>query len=83
MINELNTLYSNNQYNIFAHIILNTTFFCLHFHIIKTDYYNREKHFTQKGTYIIQDIFIKDIINNLNINSNYYKNSNYMIIKQR
>ena len=82
MINELYKLYSNKKYNIFLHTITNTTFFCLHFHIIKTDNYKREKHFIEKGTYVIQDIFIEDIIKNLNINSNYYKNSNYSVIRQ-
>ena len=82
MLNELYKLYSNKKYNIFLHTITNTTFFCLHFHIIKTDNYKREKHFIEKGTYIIQDIFIEDIIKNLNINSNYYKNSNYSVIRQ-
>ena len=82
MINELYKLYSNKKYNIFVHIINNTGFYCLHFHIIIKDNYKREKHFTEKGTYIIQDIFIEDIIKNININSNYYKNSNYSIIRQ-
>ena len=50
---------------------------------IKSDNYKREKHFTEKGTYTIQDIFTKDIIKNLNINSNYYKNSNYSVIRQQ
>jgi hypothetical protein len=81
MINSLYNLYSNNNTLLFIHIILNLFFNCIHFHIIKTDNYNREKSFTKKGTYIIQDIYIKDIIKNLNIDSNYYIKSNYTIIK--
>ena len=83
MITELYNLYKNKNMLIFCHVVSNPEYICLHFHIIKTDIYNREKHFTNKGSYMFQDIFIEDIINKLNINSNYYKTSNFKIIRQQ
>ncbi len=83
MIFELDKLYLSKNSLIFTHTFPNIIYFCLHFHIINTDNYKREKHFTEKGTYIIQDIFTTDIIKNLNTNSNYYRNSNYSVIRQQ
>lgn len=83
MIFELDKLYLSKNSIIYTHTFPNIIYFCLHFHIINTDNYKREKHFTEKGTYIIQDIFTTDIIKNLNTNSNYYRNSNYSVIRQQ
>ena len=56
-------------------------YYTLHFHIVKKQYYKREFPKIEIGSFIIQDIFIDKVINNIQINNNYYKTLNYNIIK--
>ena len=56
---------------------------CLHFHIIPENEYTRRFPKEEVGTYMSQSININTLINNLLSNSNYYKNSNFSLIRQQ
>jgi len=87
MLKEFKNIYNSYECVCFLHTTLTTTFFCLHFHIIKKiDFthninYNRIYNFNNFGSFIIKDIYINDIINNLNTNKNFYINTDYCLIK--
>jgi len=78
---EIKNKYSNNDYLCFLHHTITLRYYCLHFHIIKKEYYKRNYPKKDVGTFMIQDMFIDEIINNLKSNKNYYKIINYNIIK--
>ena len=81
ILNEIKKKYSNNDYLCFIHQTMQLRFYCLHFHIIKKEYYKRNFPKTETGSFMIQDMFIEDVINNIKNNINYYKMLNYNIIK--
>ena len=81
ILNEIKTKYLNNDYVCFLHHTMQLRFYCLHFHIIKKDNYKRNYPKNESGIFIIQDMFIDEVINNLKSNINYYKLLNYNIYK--
>ena len=81
ILNEIKKKYSNNDYLCFLHHTLQLRFYCLHFHIIKKENYKRNFPKTERGNFMIQDMFIDEVINNLKSNKNYYKLLKYNIIK--
>ena len=60
--------------------IINTMFNCLHFHVIEKDNYVRKFPKVISGSFILQDIYINTLINNIKFNNNYYKNFNNKIL---
>ena len=83
ILNKINTLYNSIKYIVFAHTSLAVVFNCLHFHIIPINQlYKRNFPNIERGTYIFQDRYINRIINNIIINSEYFENINYNLIKQ-
>ena len=61
---------------IFLHIAFNPKFYALHFHIVHNSYYKREYSFDESGSFLVQDMYIDEVINNLETNINYYSNPN-------
>ena len=82
MLQEFKKIYSNKNNICFLHSTITPMFFCLHFHIIPASLYKRVYPKKIFGTFMIQDIFIDDIINNINTYSTYYTDSNYDLIRQ-
>ena len=58
----LKEIYDNSRHIIFLHTAYNPRFNCLHFHIVKKENYKREYSANEKGSFIIQDIFIDTLI---------------------
>ncbi len=84
MLNQLQKLYVNNQKILcFVHPTSNLKYMCLHFHIIPEDEYKRIFPKEEIGTYMSQSININTLINNIGSNSNYYKYSNFSLIRQQ
>ena len=84
MLNKLQELYvNNNKILCFLHQTSSHEFMCLHFHIIPEDEYKRRFPKEEVGTYMSQSININTLINNILSNSNYYKNSNFSLIRQQ
>ena len=84
MLTELLNLYVNNKKILcFLHQTSNAVFMCLHFHIIPEDEYRRRFPKEEVGIYISQSIDVNTLINNLTLNSDYYKNSNFSLIRQQ
>ena len=87
MLNAFKKKYDSYNCICFLHATITTMFYCLHFHIVKKidnihdAHYNRIYNDGELGSFIIQDMFLYEIINNLNINNNYYKNTNFSLIK--
>ena len=80
---KIQSLYENKNNTCFFHMALSVQFYCLHIHIIPRQYlYERKYPEINMGTIIIQEIYLNNLINNIEINNNYYKNINYNIIKQ-
>ena len=67
----------------FLHQTVNPKFFCIHFQITINNKYKRIYPLEEMGSYMIQDVFIDNIINNIEINKNYYKNYNCAFIRQQ
>ena len=83
ILEKINKLYINNNYICFLHIALSAQFHCLHFHILqKQQIYERKYPYQDRGTVIIQEHYLNNIINNIKINNNYYEKINYNILKQ-
>ena len=81
MLTELKNIYSIKNKLCFIHQdIFMPTFNCLHFHIIDDDNYIRKYPKYQFGTYILQDIYIDKLINNINLSKTYYYNYNIKLI---
>ena len=84
MLNELKKLYVNNHKILcFVHQTSNAIFMCLHFHIIPEDEYKRSFPKEEIGIYISQTIDINTLINNITSNPDYYKNSNFSLLRQQ
>ena len=84
MLIELQKIYVNNKkFLCFLHQTSSPEFMCLHFHIIPEDEYKRSFPKEEAGTYMSQSININTLLNNIKINSNYYKNSNFSLIRQQ
>ena len=81
MLIEFKKKYVNENNVCFLHHTMQLRYYTLHFHIVKKQYYKREFPKIEIGSFIIQDIFIDKVINNIQINNNYYKTLNYNIIK--
>ena len=86
MLKAFQNLYYNDNYNCFIHQTLAPYFSCLHFHIIKKELkkeelYKRNYSNMELGSFLIQDTYISELINNLTINQNYYRAYNYSLIK--
>ena len=82
ILNEIKNKYCNNDYLCFLHTTMQFKFYCIHFHIIKKDYYKRVYPIYDSGVYMTQDMFIDEVINNLKCSNNYYKRLNYNLIKK-
>ena len=85
-LEAIKELYSNDNYGCFVHQTLSPYFSCLHFHIIKKglkkeELYNSTYSFLEIGSFLSQDIYISELINNISINNNYYLNYDYSLIK--
>ena len=84
LLTAIKDLYESRNIICFIHNTINPTFFCLHFHITKHDNYKRQFPHYEVGTYIIQDLYIDDIIKKLEVNSNYFINYNEVaLIRQQ
>jgi len=84
LLEGIKELYETKNMICFAHNTTSHTFFCLHFHITKNDNYKRQFPYDEFGTYIIQDLYINDIIEKLKVNNNYFKNyNNVALIRQQ
>ncbi len=81
MLKALRDSYNNNKYSCFIHQTLGPHFSCLHFHIIENSLYKRNYSYIEFGSFLIQDIYISELINNLEINNNYYLKYDYSLIK--
>ena len=81
MLLAIKNKYASKNILCFLHSTLNLTFNTLHFHIIPLDNYKRKYPKFNYGQFMTQDMFIDEIINNLNANSNYYLNLDYNLIK--
>ena len=81
ILKEIKKKYANDEYICFLHHTNTSRFYCLHFHIIKKEYYKRNYPRTEIGINMIQDMFIDEVINNLESNINYYKMINYNLLK--
>ena len=81
LLNKIKKLYVNNNYMCFVHNTSNIIFYGLHFHIIKKKNYDRDYMVNNKGSYLIQDLYLENIINNITNYNNYYIESNFNIIK--
>ena len=81
MLKEIKKMYSSINYLCFLHSTLTPTFYTLHFHITSDDNYKRQYPTVEMGSFMLQDIFIDDVINNLKVYENYYKDLNYNLIK--
>jgi len=81
LLNKIKKLYVNNNYMCFVHNTSNIIFYCLHFHIIKKKNYDRDYMANNKGSFLIQDLYLENIINNITNYNNYYIESNFNIIK--
>jgi hypothetical protein len=74
ILEKIKEIYDNSRHIIFLHTAYNPRFNCLHFHIVKKENYKREYSANEKGSFIIQDIFIDTLINNIKTNNKYYNN---------
>jgi hypothetical protein len=81
MLKAIKNIYENDNNECFVHHTPTPYFSCLHFHIIKKNLYKRNYSKLEKGSFLIQDLHISDLINNITINSNYYLNYDYSLIK--
>jgi hypothetical protein len=81
ILKEIKKKYSSDEYICFLHHTKSLRFYCLHFHIIKKNNYKRNYPNKEMGSYMIQDMFIDELINNLNNNINYYNYINYNLFK--
>ena len=87
MLNAFKKKYDSYNCICFLHATITTIFYCLHFHIVKKQdinhnvNYNRIYNDNEFGSFIIKDIFIDEILNNLSININYYNETNFCLIK--
>jgi hypothetical protein len=82
MLHAIKYMYSNNNYICFLHITKTPLYNTLHFHVVSNKHYKRIFPEKEMGGYMIQDMFIDEVINNLEVNPNYYKNLNFNLIKQ-
>ena len=82
MLKAIKDMYSNENYVCFLHVSISVIFYTLHFHVVSNKQYKRIYPKKEMGGFIIQDMFIDEVINNLKINPNYYKNLNFNLIKQ-
>ena len=74
ILKKIKEIYYNSKHIIFLHTAYNPRFNCLHFHIVKKENYKRDYSANEKGSFIIQDIFIDTLINNIKKNNKYYNN---------
>jgi hypothetical protein len=84
MLHKIKKIYSNENNMVFLHAAFNPKFYCLHFHILrqnKQSKYKRDYDMNEGGTFLQQDMYIDTVINNLEINNNYYKDLNFNLIK--
>jgi len=82
MLNEIVTLYLNNNNMCFLHTTITIQNNILHFHVVKkTDNYNREFSNQENQVFILQALHINTIITNIKNNKLYYKNIDYNKLK--
>jgi hypothetical protein len=80
MLKEIKKLYVKDNYLCFLHLSSKVMYNVLHFHLIKKNNYLLNYPEIEKGGFIIQNIHIETIINNLEINKYYYNNLEYNLI---
>ena len=77
MLEEFKKIYKKDNSVCFLHRgSIFPIFYCLHFHIIQYDLYNRKYPGTNIGTFINQEMHIQTIINILSTDTNYFKKYN-------
>ena len=81
MLKTIKNLYQSKNYMTFLHVAFNPRFYALHFHIVNNSYYSREYSFEESGSFLIQDMYIDEVINNIESNNNYYSNMKFDIFK--
>jgi hypothetical protein len=72
MLEEIMKIYYNKDKLIFVHNLSTVKNFCLHIHIMPKELYKRVE--GDKGYIFTREIHIRNIIDNLKVNGNYYKN---------
>jgi hypothetical protein len=77
----LNMYLNNNNFICFAHTTINLMFNCLHFHIVRHNYYLKNYSHNNIGSFVIQDYYLKKLINFLNTNKTYFNTFNIKLIK--
>lgn len=76
MLQEIKKLYKKDDNSLcFLHRASTfPTFYCLHFHVVEYDLYNRKYPDTNIGTFIIEELHLEMIINILLNDVNYFRN---------
>lgn len=72
MLEEVKKLYYNSNYLCFLHKTNDIRTYCLHFHITKKDYYDREYNPNNSDISLLNDVYISNLINLVKIDC--YKN---------
>ena len=81
MLKAIKKKYVNNNYVCFIHHTIILRFYILHFHICPKSEYERIYPKYENGQFMLQDMFIDDIINNIKTNKDYYFTLDYNIIR--
>ena len=72
MLKEIKNIYLNKNYMCFLHKTNRLTYNVLHFHLIKKNDYLLNYPEIEKGIFIMQNIYIEDLINNIENQNDYY-----------
>jgi hypothetical protein len=83
MLYELKQIYMKKGYTCFVHLATTFVYGLLHFHVIKYDEYRRIYPKDKKGTYILREINLDNLINNISINESYYQEFDISILNVR
>ena len=81
MLKAIKKKYVNNNYLCFIHHTIILRYYTFHLHICPASNYKRIFPKYESGQFMLQDIFIDEIINNLESNKKFYFSLNYNIIR--
>ena len=83
LLEALKNRYSKTGQICFVHLATTYIFGMLHFHITSFDEYTRNYPTDEKGTYILREINIDELINTIKLNGRYYNDFNIPILNIR
>jgi hypothetical protein len=86
LLNTIQQYYQSRKMLCYLHITTTNMFGLLHFHVVKndklSDNYKRIHPHDEKGTWILREISLEQLIHNIKNDSNYYSEFNIPIIKK-